>query len=133
VGIFDRKPSIDTLESEKDRLEIESEVMSKKAEVAEKEAIIRELKSRYGPGWRNILGVFGKVDLQTLRTFLKGAKEGMVRAGLPKYGSKLGEAGSSIPGKGLKRPPTTPVEEVSKSTVINPVLNPGNFRGIRRA
>ena len=78
MGLFDRKDSIDELEGRKDRLEIESEVVSKEAEIAEKEAIIAQLKKQYGRNWRSTLGV-DRLDLQTLRTFLKTAKEGLER------------------------------------------------------
>jgi len=78
MGLFNKKDSIDELESRKDRLEIESEVMNKEAEIAEKEAIIAQLKKQYGRNWRSTLGV-DRLDLQTLRTFLKTAKEGLER------------------------------------------------------
>ena len=114
MGLFSKKDSIDTLESEKDRLEIESEVMTKKAEVAEKEAIIAQLKKQYGTNWKSILGI-DKIDLQTLRTFLKQAKKGLEKAGGPRGNPLLNPMSKSVVGA-----PGSPVS----------VLPP---RGIRRA
>lgn len=97
MGFFDKK-DVDTLESERDRLEIESEVMSKKAEVAEKEAIIAQLKKQYGRNWKSILGI-DKLDLATLRSFLKTAKQGIERAGGPRGNALLSPVSKSVVGR----------------------------------
>ena len=105
MGFFNRKRvrSTEELEEDYERVSMESEVLTREKEVAEKEAAIKELKSRYGPRWRQILGLNKLTDLSTLRSFLKDAKKGMEHA------TKSG------------------------SSPLSQSLNPANFRGIRKA
>ena len=105
MGFFNQKRqrSVEELEEDYERVSIETEVLTKEAESAEKEAVIRELKTRYGPRWMQILGISKLTDLTTLRSFLKDAKKGM-------------EKSVSMSG-----------------TPLSIKLNPANYRGIRRA
>lgn len=73
----ERRKTIDELEDEKERATIEEEILTKKAESAEREAVISELKKKYGKGWTRLLGTNNRATLETLRGFLKNAKQGM--------------------------------------------------------
>lgn len=84
-----RKESVDQLEEKRDRLIIESDIASKEQEIAEREATIKELRKRYGPGWKNILGLKGRVDLSTLRSILDGMKKGLKGKGGALYNPNL--------------------------------------------
>jgi len=100
MGLLTRKkPSLEELEERKEYLTVESEVASKRAEVAEKEAIIKELRSKYGTNWRNILGLGGRLDLQTLRSVLGQMKKGLVGSRGALYNPNL----SPLPNKNLRR------------------------------
>lgn len=78
MGLLNRKKSsLEDLEDKKEYLTIESEVVSREAEVAEKEAIIKELRDKYGSNWKDILGLRGKLNLQTLRSVLAAPKAGL--------------------------------------------------------
>jgi len=81
MGFLNRRKSIPELEEEKDRLTIEEEVVTKQAQIAEREAIIAQLKKQYGSSWTKVLGVNLSVDTETLRTFLRGAKQGIEAQG----------------------------------------------------
>lgn len=72
-----RKLTLDELEEKKERVTIEEEILTKEAESAEREAVISELRKKYGKGWKKLLGAGKLTDLSTLRSFLKGAKQGM--------------------------------------------------------
>lgn len=130
MGFFNRheRKSLGELDLELQEETMKSEISAKRAETAEKEAIIKELKEKYGSGWKKILGVGKLVDLQTLRSFLTNAKSGMRKAGVVSPGSITGEGALER----LKSPPKTAIERTSTER-LNPQLNPGNFRGIRRA
>ena len=71
------KKSTDELENELDSLKVESEVASKRSEIAEKEAVVKQLKREYGKNWAQTLGISKLMDVQTLRSFLRGANKGM--------------------------------------------------------
>jgi len=100
VGLITgKKPSLEDLEDQKEYLDVKSEVASREAEVAEKEAIVKELKRKYGSGWKNILGLRGRIDLQTLRSVLGGMSKGLKGQGGALYNPNL----SPLPGKNLRR------------------------------
>lgn len=99
MPVFRRKESIEELEDRRDRLVIEEEVTSREADIAEKEAIIKELKKKYGSGWRHILGLGGILDLQTLRSALVGMKKGLRGMGGATYNPSL----NPLPNKNLRR------------------------------
>lgn len=92
MGLFKKKkPSLEELEDRKEYLTVQSEVVSKEAEVAEKEAIIKELKKKYGSGWRNILGLKGVLNLQTLRSVLADSGRGLRKMGSSFISPELGK------------------------------------------
>ena len=94
-----REEDLPELDERLERMKIQDEIKSKEADIAEKEAVISQLKKQYGPNWAKRLGVGKLTDLTTLRSFLRGAKQGLQK----------------------------------QYTGAAPALNPGNFRGIRRA
>ena len=63
--------SIEELEEDLEKYKLKSEIAGSKAEIAERQAIIRDLKSKYGSGWKRILGLKGIPSLETLRGFVK--------------------------------------------------------------
>jgi len=77
IPFMSKKPTMEELENEKERAIIEEEIMTKRAETAERQAVISELKKKYGGGWMSLLGVNKLTDVSTLRSFLKGSKQGM--------------------------------------------------------
>jgi len=100
MGLFGKKKeTLEELEDRKEYLTIKEEVLSHEASAAEKEAIIKELKRKYGSDWRSVLGLKGKLDLQTLRSFLGGMKRGLKGMGSATYNSNL----SPLPGRNLRR------------------------------
>ena len=99
MGLFKKKPTLGELEERKDYLEVETEVASQEAELAEKKAIIRELKKKYGSDWKSTLGLRGRLDLQTLRSFVGTLQKGIGGMGKATYNPNL----SPLPRKNLKR------------------------------
>jgi len=93
MPLFKQKKTMSELEEDKERVTIETEILSKEAEKAEREAVISELKSKYGHGWSKILGISKYANLQTLRSFLVSAKQGLERQAAS-TSSPLGRAGS---------------------------------------
>ena len=77
MPLFKRKKTMAELEEDKERVTIETEILSKEAEKAEREAVISDLKSKYGHGWAKVLGISRFASLQTLRSFLVSAKQGL--------------------------------------------------------
>lgn len=78
MGLFHKEPTVEELEDRRDRLVVEEEVSSREAVVEEKRAIVRELRSRYGSGWKQLLGLSGGLDIQSLRSVLVRANRGLV-------------------------------------------------------
>jgi len=74
------KESEEDLHKKIGRLEIQEEVADREAKVAEKEAIVKELKKRYGNDWKKTLGFNNLTDMDTLRSFLSSAKDGMAKS-----------------------------------------------------
>ena len=89
MDLFKQKKSVDELEEEGTRLSIQSENVSREAEIAEKQAIVRGLKKKYGSDWRSKLGLRGKIDLDTLRSFLSSASKGLKGQGGALYNPNL--------------------------------------------
>jgi hypothetical protein len=83
MALFSRSPE-ERLES----MEVENEVLTHQKEMAEKRAVISELKKKYGPGWRKLLG--GDMSLSSLKSFL-----GSSNAGMRKMYSGSGGGGSA--------------------------------------
>ena len=93
-SLFKREKSLGELDEELDRIKVEDEITTRKAEIAEKEAVIKQLKREYGPGWRKMLNIKSWMDVATLRSFLKGANQGMKK-----------EAGRQQVGGGIRNSP----------------------------
>jgi len=94
-----KKPSLEELEDRKEYLAVETDVASQEADLAEKKAIVKELQKKYGSNWRSTLGLKGKVDLSTLRSFLGGMNKGLKGMGGATYNPNL----SPLPRKDLRR------------------------------
>lgn len=77
MGLFNRKPNPEKMEEKKELLHMETEVASQELELKQKQALIKELESKWGPGWKKILGVNGPLSLENLRGLLKGANSGL--------------------------------------------------------
>jgi hypothetical protein len=75
------RPTVEDYDSQVDLETAKGQVLSKQRENAELEAGIKELKSKYGPGWKKILGVGSKTTLQDIQVFLRGAKKGLEKSG----------------------------------------------------
>jgi len=100
VGLLTKKkPSLEELEEKKEYLAVETEVASQEADLAEKRAIVKELRRKYGSDWRSTLGLKGRLDLQTLRSFLGGMKRGLKGMGSATSNPNL----SPLPGRNLRR------------------------------
>ncbi len=96
---FRSKPSLEQLEERKEYLTVENEVVSGEVEIAEKEAIIKELKKKYGSSWKNLLGLKGRLNIQTLRSVLAGPRKGLQSMAGTTYNPGL----SPLPGRSLRR------------------------------
>lgn len=84
MGFFNRREepkSIGELDAQLERSTLVNEITTKDADTAEKEAVIRELKKQYGPNWAKRLGVGKLTDLTSLKSFLRGARKGLEKAG----------------------------------------------------
>lgn len=99
MGLFKKKPTLEQLEDRKDYLKVETEVASKEAELAEQKVIIKELKKKYGSGWKSTLGLKGRLDLQTLRSFVGSLQKGAKGLGKATYNPSL----SPLPRKNIGR------------------------------
>lgn len=86
-----KQKTISELEEERDRVTIEEETITKQAEITEREAVIRELKSRYGKKWPQILGISKFTDLSSLKSFLVSAKAGMEKQTATSSGTAVGK------------------------------------------
>lgn len=83
MGLFSKKKSIEELEEDKDRAKLEADIAGYKSQEAERKALVQQLKREYGGGWKKYLGLSGKQDNSTLRSFLSGAKQGMAKQAGP--------------------------------------------------
>ena len=94
-----KKPSLEELEEKKEYLAVETEVASQEVDLAERKATIKLLEKKYGSSWRSILGLKGKLDLSTLRSFLGGAKAGLSKMNRGRPNPNL----NPVPGRELRR------------------------------
>jgi len=104
MGLFNRHKEEDfgALEERRDRLVLEEEIATRGATVAEKQAVISQLKREYGHDWKSQLGLKGKLDVQTLKTFLGGANKGLKQTSAS-YGSSSGRIDVGTGGGGSGR------------------------------
>jgi hypothetical protein len=83
MGLFDRHPSDEELDKKYDSISTENRMLDEQRENLEKKAAIKQLEAEYGPSWKHILGVGSHFTLDDIRVFLRGAKQGMERSGMP--------------------------------------------------
>jgi hypothetical protein len=83
MGLFSKKQTIEELEDERDRSRLKADIAGYQSQEAERQALVKQLKREYGGGWKKLLGVSGRADNSTLRSFLSGAKQGMARQASP--------------------------------------------------
>lgn len=83
MALFKQKsePSLGELDETLERQKIKEQIADSKANEEEKEAVIRQLKKEYGPNWAKRLGVGKLTDIASLKSFLRGAKKGLEKAG----------------------------------------------------
>jgi hypothetical protein len=75
-----RRRSPEKIEENIEELRLRNEELELKRQIAEKEAIIAELRRRYGPRWRQILGL-NDLSLASLRAVLGRIRQGAERQG----------------------------------------------------
>jgi hypothetical protein len=88
MGIWDSVNSSSTkedselknLERERNKTVLQEDIQYRTTSIEERRAVEAELKRRHGPDWRRVLGLVGKIDMPTLRSFLGTANQGMRRA-----------------------------------------------------
>jgi len=61
------RQTVEDIHEKLETLKLQSEVETERVTIAEKKAMIRELKKRYGPNWKKVLGNIR--DNQSLRQF----------------------------------------------------------------
>jgi hypothetical protein len=83
MGLFSKKQTIEELEDERDRSRLKADIAGYQSQEAERQALVKQLKREYGGGWKKLLGVSGRADNSTLRSFLSGAKQGMEKQARP--------------------------------------------------
>jgi len=76
MGILDMvmgrdEKGIDDYEDDLEKLKIQTEIQGARTEFEERKALERELKSKYGPTWKKILGLKGLISVPTLKSALK--------------------------------------------------------------
>ncbi len=76
MPLFRRRPPVEKMEQNIDDLRVQNEEAELQAQLEEKKAIIAELKRKYGPGWRRILGI-NDLSLANLRNFARTASVGL--------------------------------------------------------
>ena len=62
---------VDDYEEDLEKLKIQTEIQGVKTELQERQALEKELKSKYGSGWKKVLGLKGWVSVPTLKSALK--------------------------------------------------------------
>ncbi len=77
MRFFKHELDSNEIEQKIEKTEEKSRLASAEAELAQKEAVVKELKQKYGKNWAKTLGVDKLTDLASLRSFLKGANQGL--------------------------------------------------------
>ena len=62
---------VDDYEEDLEKLKIQTEIQGVKTELQGRKALEKELKSKYGSGWKKVLGLKGWVSVPTLKSALK--------------------------------------------------------------
>ena len=76
MGILDKvlgreDKDIEDYEEDLEKLKIRTEIQGVKSEYAQRVALEKEIKSKYGPAWKKLLGLKGIISVPTLRSALK--------------------------------------------------------------
>ena len=76
MGILDKvmgreEKGVEDYEEDLEKLKIQTEIQGVKTDLEERKAVERELKAKYGSGWKKILGLKGWVSVPTLKSALK--------------------------------------------------------------
>ena len=76
MGILDKvmgreEKGLEDYEDDLEKLKIQTEIQGVRTDLEERKAVERELKSKYGPGWKKILGLKGWISVPTLKSALK--------------------------------------------------------------
>ena len=76
MGILDKvlgrnDKDVEDYEEDLEKLKIRTEIQGVKSELAQRVALEKELKSKYGPSWKKILGMKGVIAVPTLKAALK--------------------------------------------------------------
>ena len=73
--IFGRDKDISELEEDRDKITVRRDIQTLETDIAERQALERELKAKYGPRWKKILGFKGKPLIPDMRSVLKDEME----------------------------------------------------------
>jgi len=76
MGILDKvlgreEKDLEGYEEDLEKLKIKTEIQGVKSELAQRQALEKEIKSKYGPGWKKILGLKGIISVPTLKSALR--------------------------------------------------------------
>ena len=76
MGILDKvlgreDKDLEDYEEDLEKLKIKTEIQGVKSELAQRQALEKEIKSKYGPGWKRILGLKGIISVPTLKSALR--------------------------------------------------------------
>ena len=71
--------SVDDYEDDLEKIKIKSEIQGVQTELTERKAIEKELKNKYGAGWKKFLGLKGLISVPTLKSALKSETSEAVR------------------------------------------------------
>lgn len=75
MGLFGKSKNLDKVHSDLEYYKAESEMLAFKSDAEERRAVIKQLEKEYGPGWKKLLSVTSKENIQTLRSFLGAFKD----------------------------------------------------------
>ena len=81
MPLFQKKPTVADYDTMQDLETAKGQYLSKKRENEELQAGIKELKEKYGSGWRKILGVGSHFGLEDIKVFLSQSKKGLEKSG----------------------------------------------------
>ena len=76
MGILDKvmgreEKGLEDYEDDLEKLKIQTEIQGVRTDLEERKAVERELKHKYGPSWKKILGLKGLISVPTLKSALK--------------------------------------------------------------
>ena len=76
MGILDKvlgreDKELEDYEEDLEKLKIKTEIQGVKSELAQRIALEKEIKTKYGPAWKKILGLKGIISVPTLKSALR--------------------------------------------------------------